>query len=233
MGFLFLFLFLIVGCGGTSSPVKVHEGSKESVQPTPNISGASSDISKNAAAATFAKLTTLATAKSEYFKLSNWEDAQIATSDEFRAFIDRNHQELLKLSANERWPELAEFYLSLCDQNFENCKFQNTLRSSAYSSSLMVEVSTLQSDINKKYKLILMAFDLNNAVFSDKTAKPLDHRDPTFDWKAGLQQDEKRRLSDQYCARRLDRHRGSAVGAGCRHSHGSWTGCTGRGRGGA
>ncbi len=171
MGFLFLFLFLIVGCGGTSSPVKVHEGSKESVQPTPNISGASSDMSKNAAAATFAKLTTLATAKSEYFKLSNWEDAQIATSDEFRAFIDRNHQELLKLSANERWPELAEFYLSLCDQNFENCKFQNTLRSSAYSSSLMVEVSTLQSDINKKYKLILMAFDLNNAVFSDKTAK--------------------------------------------------------------
>lgn len=166
---------LLTACsGGTIDAVKKHEGSKElsNAPQTSNATQATTlELSSPEFAQIFANASTLTSAKEEYLKLTNWEDKKISASDSFRKFIDVTHKLLLQQPIKDRWSELGDFYLSFCDANLQNCKFMSTLRSSPYAASVVVDASTQQSDINKKYRLILLAFEVNNSVFSDKNAQ--------------------------------------------------------------
>lgn len=166
MTILLIGQFALTACGGKMAPRQSHEEAQSttsSIRPndpekaaTPEVAEIH-ELNKTAQAGTF-----LASAKQKYLDIKNWKDAKVSQNEDFFRFINEVHKQQLQLPTDQRWAELKEFYLSLCGSDLKGCELLRTLKTSPYAAVLLGEIASTETNLDHKYRLLLMAFDVSN-----------------------------------------------------------------------
>ncbi len=165
-------LLLLTACGGKLDPVNQHEDAiapaqvlaVDSHQETTQSLDEIDRLLKIEDPHAF-----LENAKNTYLNLKLWQEERVSKNSSFPPFIELVHSRLLDLPANQRWPELAKHFDSLCQDDLKECGQLKILKTSPKSAALLVEVALQQKDIAKKYNFFLMAFDVQNQEFPQAT----------------------------------------------------------------
>jgi len=165
-------LLLLSACGGKLDPVVQHESPAtqaqvQSISASPRSVQGSNEIESALKAQDSPSF--LENSKKSYLNLAFWQDARISKQASFTKFIDLVHVRLLELPADKRWSELSKHFDSLCQDDLKSCESLMLLKTSPKSSELLVQTALQQKEIAKKYKFLLMAFDIQNRLFPEHT----------------------------------------------------------------
>ncbi|MGZ5278643.1 MAG: hypothetical protein ACXWC9_01795, partial [Pseudobdellovibrionaceae bacterium] len=165
-------LLILSACGGKLDPVHQHEDPTnlaiaQSISSSPNLIQGSNEI--EAVLTKQDSPSFLEESKKSYLNLALWQDARTSKQSSFSKFIDLVHIRMLELPAEKRWVELSRHFDSLCQDDLKSCDSLTLLKTSPKSSELLVQVALQQKEVTKKYKFLLMAFDVQNRLFPEHT----------------------------------------------------------------
>ncbi len=177
---LILSALLLVGCGGTLAPNKIHDGptSKTEILIETSAAGAADSAIiteiKSLRAETNDQAV-LEKADQIFFTLSHWQNKRMTTSTDFQAFIDQVSAAALRAQkttpdlamVKSFWVKLSGLVDGLCSDNLKSCTTVNTFRTTPQGAELLRQLGESQSSIDKKYKYFFIGLDLQNQNFPE------------------------------------------------------------------